>query len=89
MVKIKKVTEEGDFIHVRFRQPGQFTMIRTPAWAANVAESDSKGARVRMGRTDAGNWLVQSVLLRPQAVDGKSEAQSIAARIRKEIEEED
>lgn len=86
-VKIKKTVEEGEFWHVRFRQPGRFDMIRTPAWAADVAESTSKGARVRMGRTEAGNWLVQSVLLRPAGVDGKSHAEKLAREIQREIDD--
>lgn len=86
MVKIKKVTKEGDFFHVRFRQPGRFDTIRTPDWAANVARSVSKGAEVRMGRTSAGNWFVQSVLLKPKGIRDKNHARSLAARIRKKID---
>lgn len=85
--KIKKVTREGSYYHVRFRQPWRFEKIRTPDWAARVARSESKGAEVRMGKTEADNWLVQSVLLKPKGIRDKNHAKSIAARIRKEIEE--
>lgn len=88
MVRVKKVADEDEFTSVRFRQPGQFNRIRTPAWAANVAESVSKGAKVRMGRTDAGNWLVQSVLVTPRGVRDKNHARSLGVRIRKKIEED-
>lgn len=91
MVKIKKVTLEdrggSPMYHVRYRQPGRFDTIRTPQWAANVAESVSKGAKVRMGKTDAGNWFIQSVLLTKQGVRDKNHARSLASRIRKKIEE--
>lgn len=87
MVRAKKVTLEGDFYHVRYRQPGQFEKIRTPDWAAGVARSVSKGAEVRMGQTSAGTWLVQSVLLTRQGVTDKNHARSLAARIRKKIDD--
>lgn len=89
MVRIKKVTREGEAgtYHVRYRQPGRFGKIRTPKWASRVARSESKGASVRMGKTPAGNWLVQSILLTPKGIRDKNHAKSIAARIRREIEE--
>lgn len=91
MVKVKKVTLEDEggtpMYHVRWRQPGNFERIRTPGWAANVAESVSKGAKVRMGKTPAGNWLVQSVLLTKQGVRDKNHAKSLASRIRRKIDD--
>lgn len=87
MVQVKKVTLEGQHYHVRYRPPGQFTRIRTPGWADRVAESVSKGANVRMGRTDAGNWLIQSVLIEKNGVRDKNHAKSLAGRIRRKIEE--
>lgn len=87
MVSIKKTTKEGDFFHVRFRQPGRFDRIRTPDWAARVARSESKGAEVRMGRTDAANWFVQSVLVKTGAGKTHADARRLARRIQKEIDE--
>lgn len=85
--KIKKVTREGENFHVRFRPPAQFTRIRTPAWAARVADSISKRAKVRMGRTSAGNWFVQSVLIEQSGGKSKRDARRLARRIVKEIED--
>lgn len=88
-IKIKKTTREGDDdnYHVRFRQPSRFDRIRTPAWARRVARDESKGAVVRMGRTPAGNWLVQSVILTPRGIQGKRHARRIARRIQRKIDE--
>lgn len=85
--KVKKVTKEGDFYHVRYRQPGRFSKIRTPDWASNVADSVSKGAEVRMGMTSAGNWYPQGILIETTGVRGKNHARSLASRIRKKIED--
>lgn len=88
MVSVKKIARDGSYIHVRFRQPGQFDgHIRTPEWASNVADDVSKGAKVRMGRTPAGTWLVQSVLIEPTGVRDKNHASSLAAKIRRKIED--
>lgn len=91
MVSIKKVTLEdvGDtpMYHVRWRYPGNFEQIRTPSWAANIADSVSKGAKVRMGKTPAGNWYVQSVLLTKAGVRDKNHAKSLAARIRRKVDD--
>lgn len=88
---IKKVTleDEGDsqMYHVRYRQPSRFEKIRTPQWATDVAGSISRGAKVRMGKTPAGSWLVQGVLIHPMGVEDKNHAMSLAGRIRREIEE--
>lgn len=86
MPTIKKTTKEGDFFHVRFRQPGRFTQVRTPGWAARVAQSVSSGAKVRMGRTSAGNWLVQSVLIKTGHGKTHADAKRLARQIRDEIE---
>lgn len=87
MPTIKKVTKEGDFFHVRFRPPSQFTKIRTPDWAARVARSESKRAEVRMGKTDADSWYVQSVLIKRGGGKNKHKAMELAGRIRRKIEE--
>lgn len=87
MASIKKVTREGDrgTYHVRYRPPSQFDTIRTPKWASEVADSVSKGAQVRMGKTPAGTWLIQSILLTPRGVRDKNHARSLASRIRRKI----
>jgi len=38
------VEAEGDYIHVRFRDPAQSEQIRTPDWAEDVAESVHAGS---------------------------------------------
>jgi len=87
MVKIKKTTKEDGFYHVRFRSPSQFSKIRTPDWAANVAGDISKGAEVRMGRTkQGGNWLVQSVLIKRASGKTYNDARRLGRRIQKEID---
>lgn len=88
MVKIKKVTKEGEFYHIRYRQPSRFERIRTPDWASRVARSVSKGAEVRMGRTEAGNWFVQGVLIERAPGKSKNKAMSLAGRIRRKIEDD-
>ena len=81
----KGVAREGDFYHVRYRDPGRFEEIRTPAYATTIAESVSKGSRVRMGRLpESGNWKVQSVLVRTGV--GETKARELAERIIEKIE---
>lgn len=84
LVKIKKVTEEGNFISVRLRDPSQFKLIKTPAWATKVAESVTKGSKVRMGQTPKGNWLIQTILIPKQR--GKVKARSMGRKIQRKIE---
>lgn len=71
---LKEVVEKEDFIHVVFRPSSQFTQIRTPDWAEDVAGSVRSGAMVRMGQTEAGNWLVKTVLI----PEGTTKHQSIS-----------
>lgn len=87
MVTIKKVTREGEngTYHVRYRDPDRFDTIRTPSWASRIADSVSKGAKVRMGKTSADNWFIQSILIAPEGVEDKNHAMSLAGRIRREI----
>ena len=87
MPRIKKVTEYDGTYHVRYRQPGRFSKIRTPDWAARAAGSVSKGAEVRMGKTPAGNWYVQSVILEKRGVRDKNHAKSLASRIRRKVDD--
>lgn len=81
----KYVELEGEYYHIRFRDPDAFTVIRTPAWASEAAESISTNAKVRTGRQrDSDTWVVQSILI-PKAV-GKRQARSQAQAIIEKIE---
>lgn len=84
--KIIRAYETEDFFHIRFRNPSQFTQIRTPDWADRVSDSVSKGSEVRMGRTSSGNWLVASVLIKKAHHDGW-DARRLAKRIVEKIED--
>lgn len=83
--KILKTTLERDYYHVRFRQPNQFEDIRTPDWAQDIAHSESKGSKARIGKTSADNWLVQSVLISKNA-GGKRYAKKKARKIQEAID---
>lgn len=77
MVEVTKVETEGDYIHVRFRDPDQFDEIRTPDWAANPAQSVSEGSEVRMGQEEGSDdWKVESVLVKKSAGEDKAEEQA-------------
>lgn len=83
--KPKSVDLEGDYYHVRFRDPGDFSDVRTPEWASDAAGEISKGSKVRTGRRTGGDeWVVQSVLV-PRRV-GKSKAREQARKIVEKIE---
>ncbi|MFB6145846.1 MAG: hypothetical protein ABEJ99_05085 [Candidatus Nanohaloarchaea archaeon] len=84
--KIRSVTEEGVFYHIRFREPNIFDEVRTPDWASNASGSISKGSRVRMGRK-GDNWKVQSVLIKTGKFD-ESKARELAKRIVDKIEKD-
>lgn len=79
------MTRENGFIHVRYRPPSQFETIRTPEWAANVAASVAEGTKVRMGKTPAGNWFVQSVLVPRKRGRSKNNATRVAGKVRRKI----
>jgi len=84
--KIKEVgTDRANFYGVRFRPPGQFVQMRTPHWAMNISQSVSQGSEVVMGLTPAGNWLVQTVLIKKVAGD-KRYARRVAKKIVRKIE---
>jgi hypothetical protein len=83
--KPKLVELEEEYYHVRFRDPDEFSEIRTPAWATEAAEEISTGSKVRTGhRTGSDEWVVQSVLV-PKNV-GKTKARSQAERIIEKLE---
>lgn len=81
-----KTVERGDeFWHVRFREPDEFSEIRTPDWAAEAASSVVAGSEVRTGhRAGSDDWVVQSVLV-PVSV-GKATAESKAKAILEKLE---
>jgi hypothetical protein len=82
---VQAVETEGEYIHVRFRDPDEFDEIRTPDWAANAAGSVSEGAEVRTGRRRGGDdWFVQSVLVEKHV--GEEEARVQAEEIVEKIE---
>jgi hypothetical protein len=84
--KPKLVELEDEYYHVRFRDPDEFSEIRTPEWATEAAEEISTGSKVRTGhREDSDDWVVQSVLI-PKAA-GKSKARSQAQKIIEKLEE--
>jgi hypothetical protein len=81
---IDSVETEDEYIHVRFRDPGQFDTIRTPDWAAHVAQDVSDGAEVRTGkRKESDDWEVQSVLIDKHAGEdaARDEAEEIVEKI--------
>jgi len=76
---------EGDYYHVRFRDPDEFSEIRTPAWASEAAADVVAGSKVRTGhRAGSDDWAVQSVLI-PRA-EGKAAARTAARRIVEKLE---
>lgn len=79
----KRTELEGEYYHVRFRDPDEFDQIRTPEWARTAARDVSSGSRVRMGRR-GDDWVVQSVLVDKHA--GESKAREQAVRILEKLE---
>ncbi len=74
---VKAVDTEDEFVHVRFRDPDEFSDIRTPDWAADAARSVSDGAEVRTGkREDSDDWEVQSVLIKKSVGEDKAREQA-------------
>ena len=68
--QVEAVEEGEDYYHVRFRDPDQFSDIRTPDWADEPAESVQEGSEVRMGDEEGNDdWTVQSVLIPVDAAD--------------------
>lgn len=83
--KPKMVELEGEYYHVRFRDPGEFSEIRTPGWATSAAEEIAAGSKVRTGRRKGSDeWVVQSVLIPESA--GKATARAKAKQIIEKIE---
>ncbi|MFB6124923.1 MAG: hypothetical protein ABEJ59_03090 [Halanaeroarchaeum sp.] len=81
----KRVVLEGEYYHVRFRDPDDFSTIRTPEWATTAARDVSEGAKVRMGkRSGSDDWAVQSVLIVKSV--GESKARTQATKILEKLE---
>ncbi|KTG13378.1 hypothetical protein [Haloferax profundi] len=81
----KAVEREEEYYHVRFRDPDEFSEIRTPEWASDVADDVETGSKVRTGRRkESDDWVVQSVLVPEET--GKSNARSQARKIIEKIE---
>ena len=81
----RAVELEGEYYHVRFRDPGEFSEIRTPEWATDAAAEIASGSKVRTGhRKGSDDWVVQSVLI-PKAA-GKAAARSQAKQIIEKLE---
>ncbi|KTG09577.1 hypothetical protein AUR64_16875 [Haloprofundus marisrubri] len=82
---IQTVESGDDYYHVRFRDPDGFDDIRTPDWAADVAQSVSGNSEVRTGKREGSDeWEVESVLIKKQA--GEEHARDEARRIVEKIE---
>lgn len=79
----RSVTLEGEYYHVRFRDPGDFEEIRTPAWATEAAQHVAAGATVRTGRRGGDGWAIQSVLIPADAGEAaaRERAEEILAKI--------
>jgi len=77
MADIQSVDTEGDYIHVRFRDPDRYEAIRTPDWAKQPAESVSQSAEVRTGKQkESDEWEVQSVLIEKHVGEQKAREQA-------------
>lgn len=84
---IKEIGLEDEYYHVRFRDPDRFERIRTPDWAANVAESVSHGGEIRMGQLrDSDEWEIQAILIKKQA-GSEDKAREQALKIVEKLEE--
>lgn len=77
MPSINSVETEDEYIHVRFTDPDEYAVIRTPDWAVEVAGSVSDGALVRTGkRTGRDDWEPQSILIDKHVGNEKAREQA-------------
>lgn len=68
---------EGDYVHVRFRDPVRYEEIRTPDWAKDPAESVSEGSEIRTGGLEDGDDReVTSALISENVAGEKAEEQA-------------
>ncbi|WP_254279410.1 hypothetical protein [Haloarcula marina] len=83
----KFVGLEGEYYHARFRDPDEFSEIRTPDWATNVATDGAPGSKVRTGRRSGSDeWVLRSVLI-PNAAgrpNARSQARTILEKSRRD-----
>lgn len=74
---IELVETEGEYVHVRFRDPDRYEEIRTPDWATEPAESVSAGSEVRTGKLEGSDeWEVTSVLIDKHVGEEKAREQA-------------
>ena len=86
-ISAQGVDQSENYYHVRYRDPDEFDEIRTPDWAANVANSVVEGGEVRTGDEHGNeNWTAQSVLVPIDAVADENEARDAADRIIEKME---
>lgn len=79
------VETDGDYVHVRYRDPEHFETLRTPAWAEEAAASVVDGGEVRLGKPpDGDGWVPVSVLV-PAPVDA-DDARRLADEVLQRIE---
>lgn len=98
-----KVTLEGTSsgkvgtYHMRFRDPSEFTEIRTPYWARHAASKmaidkydysgPEESINVRTGYMPKyGKWGIQVILIPAEYVRSELEAKAIAANIFQELD---
>lgn len=80
------VEESDDYYHVRFRDPDDYSDIRTPDWAEEPAGSVVEGSEVRTGKKEGSDdWEVQSVLI-PRKGHDRDDAEKQANEILEKIE---
>lgn len=73
----QEVENEGDYIHVRYRDPDEFETIRTPEWADEVSDSVSEGSEVRTGKREGSDdWEIQAVLVDQHVGEEKAREQA-------------
>jgi hypothetical protein len=80
-----------NYYRCRQRDPGLFSRLFTPAWAARVAGSEIKGSKVVTGRLkkkvkDKYVWRVQTVLIPKKPGVNREVAAKAARRIRRKVE---
>ena len=83
-ITIIKVHEDVNFYRIRFESPKGVEMCAVPAWAMEVAESVSTGAKVTTCKKD-NKWFVQNVLI-TKKFHSEAEARRLAIRIVEKIE---
>lgn len=78
---VKAVDHHVDHYQVQFRESNDFDDLETPDWAKELAETELSGSDVRMGRDETDDWLVQSVRVPGDRVDGEGDASRKALQV--------